>query len=202
MQTSTAKPPIIRLPQAALPRNFAVNTLLQYICPTNPNNSITLYVCSFISPLTWGHHRLREAWPSHRSNGVAVDVVFPSLDGQSVGQPQQAQLGRAVVGLAKVAIDACGRSRHDDSDHRSAIENVSVRLVHENKLSLRSPILNLQTKYLKELSQKLINGQLFLQLSSTDGDSKHTNHNRIFTEDKSCLSLPDGSTSVWLRFVD
>lgn len=77
------------------------------------------YVRCLSSPLTWGHHSLREAWPSHRSDRVAVDVVFASLDCQGVGQAQQAQLGRAVVGLAEVTVDARGRSCHDDSDHKS-----------------------------------------------------------------------------------
>lgn len=74
------------------------------------------------SPLTWRHHGLREARPGHRSNRVAVDVVLASLDGQGVGQPEQAQLGRAVVGLAEVPVDACGRSCHDDSDQKTAEE--------------------------------------------------------------------------------
>lgn len=81
-----------------------------------------VYASCLTSPLTWRHHGLREARPGHRSNRVAVDVVFASLDGQGVGQPEQAQLGRAVVGLAEVTVDACGRSCHDDSDQKSAEE--------------------------------------------------------------------------------
>lgn len=78
-------------------------------------------VCGLVTrSLTRGHDCLGEARPRHRSDGVAVDVVFASLDGQSVWQAQHPQLGSAVVGLAEITIDACGRSRHDDSGHRRA----------------------------------------------------------------------------------
>lgn len=42
--------------------------------------------------------------------------MLAALDGQGVGQPQQAQLGGAVVGLTEVPVDAGGRGRHDDSE--------------------------------------------------------------------------------------
>lgn len=64
--------------------------------------------------LTWGHDGLSEARAGRGRDGVAVDVVLLALDGQRVGQAQHAQLGGAVVGLAKVAVDAGGRRRHND----------------------------------------------------------------------------------------
>lgn len=65
--------------------------------------------------VTWGHDGLREARPGDRSDCVAVDVVLVSLYGQRVCQTQHAQLRCAVVGLAKVTVDAGGWGRHDDS---------------------------------------------------------------------------------------
>lgn len=67
---------------------------------------------------TWGHDGLCEPRPGHGGDGVAEDVVLAALDGQSVGQPQQAQLSGAVVGLAEVAVDARRRGRHDDSGRK------------------------------------------------------------------------------------
>ena len=66
--------------------------------------------------LTRWHDVLSQSRVCDGRDGVAVDVELPPLDGQGVGQSQQAQLGSAVVGLAKVAIKPCCRSRHDDSD--------------------------------------------------------------------------------------
>ena len=43
----------------------------------------------------------------HWNNHIGVNVVLPALLAQSVGQTHQSQLGRAVVGLAKVAIESC-----------------------------------------------------------------------------------------------
>ena len=68
--------------------------------------------------LTRWHDVLSETRVCNGRDGVAVDIELPSLDGQGVGQSQQTQLGGAVVGLAKVAINPCSRSRHDDSDQR------------------------------------------------------------------------------------
>lgn len=64
---------------------------------------------------TWGHDGLCESRPGHGGDGVAEDVVLAALDSQSVGQPQQAQLSGAVVGLAEIAVDSRRRGRHDDS---------------------------------------------------------------------------------------
>lgn len=77
----------------------------------------------WIPPHTWGHDGLREPWASDGGDGVAEDVVLAALDGQGVGQPQQAQLGRAVVGLPEVAVDARRWGRHDDSDRRQPRDN-------------------------------------------------------------------------------
>lgn len=71
-----------------------------------------------LSLATWGHDGLCEAWPSHGGDGVAEDVVLASLDGQGIGQPQQAQLGGTVVGLTEVTVDTRCRGRHDDSGRR------------------------------------------------------------------------------------
>lgn len=60
----------------------------------------------WVPPDTWGHDGLREPRPGDGSDGVAEDVVLAALNGQGVGQPQQAQFSGAVVGLAKVAVDA------------------------------------------------------------------------------------------------
>lgn len=64
--------------------------------------------CGLISLLTWRHDGLCEAGPGDGGDGVATDVVSESLDGQGVCQPQQAQLGGAVVGLPEVTVDASG----------------------------------------------------------------------------------------------
>ena len=69
--------------------------------------------------LTRWHDVLSESWVCNGRDGVAVDVELPSLDGQCVGQSEQTQLGSTVVGLAKVAINPCSRSGHDDSDQRT-----------------------------------------------------------------------------------
>lgn len=69
----------------------------------------------WMRPSTWGHDGLCEPRPGHGGDGVTKDVVLAALDGQSVGQPQQAQLGGAVVGLAEIAVDSRRWGRHDDS---------------------------------------------------------------------------------------
>lgn len=79
------------------------------------------------SPRTWGHDGLCEPRPGDGGNGVAEDVVLAALDGQGVGKPQQAELGGAVVGLPKVAVDARRRGRHDDSGRRQAEEAVNTQ---------------------------------------------------------------------------
>src|ERR1700722_1990162 len=48
----------------------------------------------------------RHAGEGHRGDGVGLDVVPAALDGQDPGEPDQAHLGRTVVGLAEVAQDA------------------------------------------------------------------------------------------------
>lgn len=79
-----------------------------------------------VSPHTWGHDSLCEPRPGDGGDGVAEDVVLAALDGQGVGKPQQAQLGGAVVGLPKVAVDARRRGRHDDSGRRRARETANI----------------------------------------------------------------------------
>ena len=46
---------------------------------------------------------LGHAGGGHRGNAVGLDVVLGPLQGQRIGEPDQAHLGRAVVGLAEVA---------------------------------------------------------------------------------------------------
>ena len=49
-----------------------------------------------------------------RGDGVGLDVVLGALDGEHPGEPDEAHLGGAVVGLAEVAEDARRRrGRHD-----------------------------------------------------------------------------------------
>lgn len=67
---------------------------------------------------TWWHDGLCEARSCGRRHRVAVDVVFLSFDGQRVGQTQQTQFGRAVVGLSEVPVDARRGRRHDDPANR------------------------------------------------------------------------------------
>ena len=58
-----------------------------------------------------GHPRERQ-----RGDGVRLDVVLGALDGEHPGEPDEAHLRRAVVGLAEVAEDAGRRAgRHHAS---------------------------------------------------------------------------------------
>uniref|UniRef100_A0A1I8IPU5 RRM domain-containing protein n=1 Tax=Macrostomum lignano TaxID=282301 RepID=A0A1I8IPU5_9PLAT len=52
------------------------------------------------------HDRLGESGPGNGSDGVAQDAVLPALQGQSVGQSEQAQLGRTIITLAEIPIPA------------------------------------------------------------------------------------------------
>ncbi len=60
-------------------------------------------------------HRLGQAAASDGGDGVAMDVLVAALDRQGVGQAEDAKLGRRVIGLAEVAVDAGGRGGHDDA---------------------------------------------------------------------------------------
>ena len=52
---------------------------------------------------------LGHAGGGHRGDGVGLDVVLGPLDGEDVGEADEAHLGGAVVGLAEVAEDAGAR---------------------------------------------------------------------------------------------
>lgn len=102
-------------------------------------HSTRMVIVVVVIGLTWWHDVLSESRLCKRRNGVAVDVASLSLDGQSVGQAQQAELGCAVVSLAKVAVNPCGRTRHDDSEHgyhqNTDTERVSIEAKHAISLA-------------------------------------------------------------------
>ena len=58
-----------------------------------------------------GTKHLPRACGGHKC--VARNVVLGALDAERVGEAEQPQFGRAVVGLAKVAVDAGGGGRHN-----------------------------------------------------------------------------------------
>ena len=57
---------------------------------------------------------LRHARPTDRGDGVDHDVLLDALDGERLGQPDEAHLGGAVVDLTEVAEQPRGTGRHDD----------------------------------------------------------------------------------------
>ncbi len=92
---------------------------------------IVVYLSDCQRCWTWRHDGLGQPGSCGRSDRVAVDVVLLSFDGQRVGQPQQTQLGRAVVGLAEVPVDPCCGRRHDDPEDR--VESREHRLERETQ---------------------------------------------------------------------
>jgi hypothetical protein len=61
------------------------------------------------------HDVLGHARRGDRGDHVGGDPVLGALDGQRAGQADEAELGRRVVGLAEVAVEAGARRRVDDA---------------------------------------------------------------------------------------
>ncbi len=62
-----------------------------------------------------GKDGFREPRARDRRDGVDLDVALTALDGQRVGEAQQAELGHRIVRLAEVAVDACRGGGHHDA---------------------------------------------------------------------------------------
>ncbi len=93
------------------------------------------------------HEGLGHPGEGQRGDGVGLDVVLRAFDGEHPGEPDEAHLRRAVVGLAEVAEDPCGRRSADDPavallahDHPRRLGDVEGALAGERRApsSIRS----------------------------------------------------------------
>jgi hypothetical protein len=62
-----------------------------------------------------GHDRAGQLGASIRRNGVDVDVILLALKRERLGEAKNTALGRGIVCLAKVAVDAAGRGSVEDA---------------------------------------------------------------------------------------